>query len=364
MNELIETQMAESIAKAWQETQAIVPDIRIREAAKALNSSEAQLVATMVGKEAIRLKSDWKNLLKRLPELGRVMSLTRNDACILEHKGVFEKVRVFGKKDHHMAIVIGPIETRIFLKSWHVAFAVKQQKKNRLLTSLQFFDHEGHAITKIYLEKESNYEAYEALVKDFKSNDQGKEQEVSVYPPEIYEKDLDIESLLQDWSNLKDTHDFFPMLKNHKAQRYHAVELAEGKFTYQVNISTVQEILEKASMRQLPIMIFVGNRGNLQIHQGTVRTIRLLERGHTSIEKWLNVLDPNFNMHLKMNLVHTAWVVSKPTNDGIITSVEFYDKKQRLIVQFFGLRKPGSTQNADWSALVSELPKVESSAIE
>ncbi len=364
MSTVTETKSAIEIKKAWQQVQEKSPNIRIREAAKAVDASEAQLLATMVGEEAIKLKPEWDAILERLPELGRVMSLTRNDTCILEHKGAFEKVNVFKRKGHHMATVLGPIETRVFLKSWHAGFAVKQQKGDRLLTSLQFFDHEGQAITKIYLEKDSNVEAYENLVKDFTAEEQSQELEVSTYEPEEYALQLNSEALLQDWANLKDTHDFFPMLKNHKAHRHDAVSLANGRFTYQVDPNCVQQILEEASKQKLPIMIFAGNKGNLQIHQSTVRTIRLLERGHDKKERWINVLDPNFNLHLKMDLLHDAWVVKKPTKDGVVTSVEFYDANKDLVVQFFGLRKPGIPQNEDWMELVAKLPALEGGLVE
>lgn len=346
------------IAMGWKGLAEAKPGIRIREAAKALGLSEAQLLATQTGGEATRLKPDWPAFLKRLPELGRVMSLTRNEACILEHKGTFEKVNVFGKEEHRMATVIGPIETRVFLKSWHVGFAVKQMKGERLLTSLQVFDHEGQAITKIYLQEDSNYEAYEAIVADFTSEDQGREQPVCPYPPASYSEEIDAQAFLHEWSTLKDTHNFFPLLKKYKAQRHQAVKLAEGRFTYPLPTTAVQEMLEKAAQQKLPIMVFAGNKGNIQIHQDKVRTIRLLERGHSGAERWLNVLDPDFNMHLRIDLIAHAWVVTKPTKDGDITSIECYDHNYELVVQFFGLRKPRQPELEDWKKLISSLSPI------
>src|SRR5690606_20879871 len=114
-------------------------------------------------------------------------------------------------------------------------------------------------------------------------------------------------------------------------------------------------ILEEASASKLPIMIFAGNRGNIQIHQGKVRTIRLLERGHDGPQNWLNVLDPDFNMHLRMDLVDSAWVVKKPTTEGEVTSVELFDSARNMIAQFFGLRKPGIPERETWRDLVSRL---------
>ena len=49
-----------------------------------------------------------------------------------------------------------------------------------------------------------------------------------------------------------------------------------------------------------------------------------------------------------------AWVVRKPTEDGIVTSVELYDAQGVLLVQFFGERKPGQVEREDWRAIVQE----------
>ncbi|KXK23312.1 MAG: heme ABC transporter, partial [Bacteroidetes bacterium OLB12] len=92
------------------------PSLRIRDCAQELGVSEAELLATTVGDYTIKLEGDWTKLVERLPDLGRVMSLTRNEGCVLEHKGPFQKVEIMGPPAHRMATVIGPIETRVFLR--------------------------------------------------------------------------------------------------------------------------------------------------------------------------------------------------------------------------------------------------------
>ena len=343
------------LRQSWEKIKSEKEGIRIREAAQILNVSEAQLLATTIGENCVRLSGDWAEFVKDWKQLGHVMSLTRNEGCVLEHKGIFDKVNFFGNANHRMGTVIGPIETRVFLKSWHVAFAVQQESKGRLLESIQVFDKEGDAITKIYLQKESDHDAFEAIIEKYKSDDQSATQEVETIETPDYEANPDKEAFLADWAALKDTHDFFPMMRKHKVARKQAIELAEGQFTYQIPTETIQGMLEDASRLEMPIMIFAGNRGNLQIHQDRVNKIVFMDRGGA---QWLNVLDPKFNMHLKMDVVDTAWVVQKPTSDGLVTSIELFDKEGTLIAQFFGLRKPGTPQRQDWEALIEELPKL------
>ena len=346
-----------SLREAWRGIQEAKPGIRIREAARELGTSEGVLLATRVGENVVRLQGPWTTLMLRLPELGRVMSLTRNDACILEHKGPFQKIETFGEGARAMATVIGPIETRVFFSAWHVAFAVTEEKSDRVLKSIQVFDQQGDAITKIYLQEKSNVEAYKKIIADFRADDQNPDQATTPAKPEVFSTEVDGAKLIEEWASLKDTHDFFGMLRRHNVHRHHALELAAGKFAYQVNPQEAPKyICDHASVAKLPIMIFAGNRGNIQIHQGKVRTIRVLERGHTGPEQWLNILDPDFNMHLRQDLIHTAWVVKKPTEDGIVTSVELFDKDRTLVAQFFGLRKPGIPELEGWKQLIEALP--------
>lgn len=356
-NLVIEKTHTQALKKAWDEMKERNPAMRIRNAAEELGVSEAELLATEIGVNCIRLEAtagkSWPDFLKRLPELGHVMSLTRNDACVLEHKGKFQKVETMGEGDRAMATVIGPIETRVFFSVWHVGFAHVTEKGGRTLKSLQIFDQAGEAITKIYLQEKGNEEAFWKLVEDYKSPNQEADQSVSPFAASELSSEVDQPAFLKEWSELKDTHDFFGLLRKHKVHRYDAMELANGTFTTRLSTDHLQQLLETAAATKLPIMIFAGNRGNLQIHQGKVRTIRMME----GQDKWLNVLDPEFNMHLKLERGQNAWVVSKPTTDGTVTSIEVFDKDKNLIVQFFGLRKPGIPELNSWKELVDSLPK-------
>jgi putative hemin transport protein len=357
MNTTIETQSI--LRQAWLGIQKAKPGIRIRDAAAALACSEAELLGTTVNDYTTRLDGNWTKLVQRLPELGRVMSLTRNDSCVLEHKGPFQKIDVMGSLPQAMATVVGPIESRIFFNAWKFGYAVRQQTPQGLQQSLQFFDASGTAITKIFLQQPagnkpgSNQDAFDCIVKDFEAVDQFTSVEVTKIPQAPTKKidEVSKTALLEDWATMKDTHDFFGMIRKYNVNRLDALHLAKNQFTYQIGKESLRILLERASTEKLPIMIFAGNSGNLQIHQGKVQTIRVMDA-------WLNILDPDFNMHLREDRVHTAWVVKKPTTDGIVTGIEVFDSGGNMIVQFFGLRKPGIRELESWRKLVSDLPRI------
>lgn len=162
------------------------------------------------------------------------------------------------------------------------------------------------------------------------------------------DSEIDVEGFRKGWAELKDTHDFFPLLRKFGVSRIQALRLADKKMAYEVAPSALREILQKAADSKLLIMIFVGNRGIIQIHTGTVE--KLFE-----YDEWFNVMDESFNLHAKESEIDTAYVVKKPTEDGIVTSVEFFNKEGEDVALFFGKRKPGIPEMEEWRKLVAEL---------
>lgn len=325
------------LKEKWAEFRVTNPRVRIRDAARQLQTTEAEIVAAYTGSSVLRLRNEFQNLVERLPELGRVMVLTRNESCVHERKGVFEKLVRHGG---HMGVVVGAdIDLRLFFGQWGFAFAVLADEQAGFKDSIQIFDKQGVAILKVYPE---NKEAFGKLVRDFTASEQVGVLELAAAPAPVEYKDnaVDIPAFRSDWSQLKDTHDFYPMLVKHKVSRLHALRIA-GDYAHSVDNGTVVKLLEDASVGGWEIMVFVANHGNIQIHTGMVKNI-------VAIPGWINVMDADFNLHLKLGDIAETWVVCKPTEDGDVHSLELFDEKGEMIVQFFGKRKPGQPEDVFW----------------
>ncbi|MCR9082718.1 MAG: hemin-degrading factor [Cyclobacteriaceae bacterium] len=347
MNTAIETS---TLKQAWENLKEQEPKLRIRDAAKKLGVSEAGLLATGVGENVIRLSEDFVEQLEKFPKLGRVMSLTRNEGCVLEHKGTFQKIEIHQAGPQKIATVIGPIEQRVFFGGWKFGFAVVSDTPRGPMFSLQYFDKAGDAVMKVFLQEDSDFDFSEELVKAHTHADQSSDLVTETFEKAEYvnKEDLDFESFSSDWENMKDTHDFFGMLRKYKLNRLNAVEWIDDKWAYEVDRLSVRKVVEVAAETKLPIMIFAGNKGNIQIHQGKVKTIKQLG-------DWLNVMDPEFNMHLNESVVDRAFIVHKNTTEGLVSALELFDVEGEMVAQFFGLRKPGIPQKPEWKAILDSL---------
>jgi len=112
----------------------------------------------------------------------------------------------------------------------------------------------------------------------------------------------------------------------------------------------VQTLLESAAKQGQPIMVFVSNPGMTQIFSGTIKKVK-------QTDEWYNVLDPDFNLHLRQAGIDRGWVVKRPAKDGVITSVEFYDAKGEQVVNFFSRRDRNKEETAVWRNIVASLAK-------
>lgn len=325
------------------------PKARLRQIATALHCSELELQALEVGDTATWLALDFKGLLKEIPRLGRVMALTRNGAAVHEKKGQYDKISFFGGAANMGLVLDEAIDLRLFMNHWAYGLAVRLDKGKRELLGFQFFDARGMAVHKIYLQPQSDKAVYEELVERFAAEVQPQGLILPLLPEVKKQEEneaVDAAAFQEAWLSLKDTHDFHSMLRSFELPRTQALRLAPEGHTRQVDPKFTEALLEKAVAQEVPIMVFVGNKGCIQIHSGPIKRLKWMG-------SWLNILDPDFNLHLQMEEVAEAWIVRKPTSDGLVNSLELYNAVGEQVVSFFGARKPGIPELEAWTALLT-----------
>jgi putative hemin transport protein len=250
-------------------------------------------------------------------------------------------------------IVLGPdIDLRLFLGSWKHGFAVREPLQQGERLSLQFFDGAGDAVHKIYATQETDRPAFDALIARY----------TAATPPDMKvgartqdpvdrpDSEIDVAGLRTAWLGMKDTHEFFGMLGTFKVGRVQALRLVGEDLARELPVRALRGTFEAAAADGTPIMVFVGSHGCIQIHTGPVK--RLVDS-----HGWFNVLDPDFNMHLREDGVARVFSVRKPTEDGIVTSIEAFDARNRNILLMFGARKPGKPELEEWRSIVANVEK-------
>lgn len=353
---------APTLSERWTQLQQARPKLPLREAARQLGVSEAELLAAGANWQATRLKSGTKDiqaLYERLAELGRIKAVTGSDDVILERVGAVTPLRrdEQGRVVPGTGLAGGPIDLRIGGVQWGSAFAAVQPGPDGTTArSLQFFDPYGQAIHKIYLDNDQHVAAYDALVAEFRMA--GQPPRLGVLPTAAqtaasvrgHPSAADIAELRQSWQELTDVHQFPRLLRELKLSREQALELIGGDSAWRISAQGLQLLMDDARSRRQPIMAFVTQSGLTQIYSGPIDA-------SSSNGPWLEVLGEDFRLKVRNAAIDHGWVVRRPTDHGSVTSVEFYDAAGRQLANFFSRRDRGQPETAQWRRMVETLPR-------
>ena len=320
-------------------------------------ASEAELLSAKVGKGVIRLRDgekEWKAIYDRLYALGQIRSVTHNGSVVVERIGSVTKARLNeeGRVVPPTGFLGGAIDLRFMMDKWRSGFALEQADQyGKVQYSLQFYDHTGTAVNKIFLDNNQAVPAFRKLVVDFKAPVQRVVFKAEPLPHKTGAKPVtteDVKELKLSWSELTDVHDFGRLLKDLGISREQSFELIGTDAAYKIAPRAVHVLFDEAAKSGQPLLVFVSNPGIIQIYGGKVEQA-------TAAGDWYQVQAPDFRMALRKAGIARGWVVKRPARDGMITSVEFYDANGDQIINIFSRREKNTEETAVWRKIVAGL---------
>lgn len=346
--ELFEPVDTEGLAALWRRNLADRTPSGVPDFAAAHAVTEAHLMAALVGESVIRLDTDWEGIVQALPEAGEVTVVTRNPAATHRKHGVFDRIMW---NEERPVVLDRNINLRIRLESWTHGFFAGAQIAGYDADGLHIFDSCGRSVLHVLARTPAGSEKLRELAQRFRDSDQSPRIGVhrpSPPPAAPDDAEIDVAALAAQWRSMLDTHDIFALARRHGAQRTQSYRLVPDDLASQVDTELFFEVLKEAARQGEGVMIFVGSPGNVQIHIGQVNTVSV------TAER-LSVEDETFGLEIARSLAASCWLVSKPTIDGEIRSIELFDDRGDQIAWVFGERRPGSAQAHSWHALLDRI---------
>ena len=307
----------------WLELKEANPGKYARDVAGLMNISEAELTFARVGHDAWRLRGEIREILGALEAVGETKCICRNEYAVHEQVGRFTNQHLNG----HAGLVLNPraLDLRLFLNQWASAFHISEATARGERQSIQFFDHQGDALLKVYATDNTDVSAWgDVLTRFIFAENPPLALKMADAP--AHAENANAALVDNEWRAMTDVHQFFGLLRKYNLSRQQAFRLVSDDLACRIDHDALPHLLETIREEGNEIMIFVGNRGCVQIFTGALEKLAPM-RG------WLNIFNTTFTLHLRADSIDEIWVTRKPTSDGHVTSVELFAQDGTQIAQ-------------------------------
>ena len=276
-------------------------NIRIRDAAKQLSVSEAELLSTKVNDNVkYLLIKDYSQMFNSIfNNVDNLMFLIRNDFAVHEKNISTKKIKIIDNKIINLDENNQPL---LSFDSSDFKFCFYELKNHagRKLSSLQIFDRYGCSVLKIY-NKDDDYHNFEKVCLKYYSDYNYELQ--NIQKNEHIDNSYNLESI--DRYYLKSNYS----LKNNDIK----------------NKNILRFIITCASKGKCPIQIHVIGNNSIQYHRDIVKNIK-------DFGPWFNIIDKCFNIHVLESKIKRSQFIEYTIENNKYYSIECLDQFNKHVV--------------------------------
>lgn len=327
----------------WEQLKSYHPELSPATAAEKLKVSEVELFQSAGGENLKILNNQFGKLFAEIEKIEHFKILIRNKSCIQEINGSF---KINSNQNGKLNIENEIAKLNIQTDELKYCFSIKSETEN----SFRFFDSKGSTVLRIITNPDTDQKLFDEITEKFISEDQ--DAELKIEATETLQNQTSTEINLQefhsDWKNLDAIDDFQKILKKHNLTRWQAVHNApDDFFAAKIKNRKVVNLLEETIEAEIPVRIYTENSCCIQSYHGEIEN----SSWHGS---WFNVFAPDFSFHFDSSKVIESRIVRKPTNAGIISSIECFDGNDEMMFEIFCDREKDDPELNEWRALLNQ----------
>ncbi len=274
--------------------------------------TEAQKLASRIGDSVTLLNGNFMQFLKELYTLGEVVSITGNNHCKVEQKGVYKHISFEGTTGFLNG---NEMDLQFFLQQWMFGFAVEDGER----LSFQFFDKAGRAVHKIFLTAYSTRSAWYRLMALYKT----KERKYAA---------TGVQDYFYTSKNVVGINTIPPMPEIHG-------------FVRQVSNTIFENIIEQSMREQIGLKLVVANHGCTQIYNGKIQSMQ-------TTNAFYKLVGNNMNMRIQRMAIADSYIVRMPVKKGIISYVEIFGEDGNRALRIRGGQNADGAESTGWANLV------------
>jgi len=158
---------------------------------------------------------------------------------------------------------------------------------------------------------------------------------------------VDSKAFQDGWLRLRTTEDFHKLIERFGVTDFEALRLAGEIWAARVTPEAFVARLRLLAELELPCTLALGYGDAMNAHRVVIEQVQCRNG-------CLHLLGDELCFILRKDCMDTAWVVTRPSADGVLISLELYDKEHELVVRLSG--QPEQRTAAVWQDIIGTLP--------
>ena len=301
--------------------------------------------STAIADKALHLLPAWEEIVKAFEKAGTFTVRTSSGGVAIEQTGVIDEVFLRGE-GAFASVVQDNMDLRFLLKR------LARGEVHPAHTTIDIYNEAGALATSFHGADAAGKATIEAIARRFGTEHAPAQvSNAGNRRAGVADKDADVEAVRADWKAMTNVHHFEALLAKHRVGRLQAFRMMKGDYTHELAADAFPDLLAKLDKTGEKVMVFVANRGFVQIFSGPAKAPKRVGHGWEIIHEHSKVFVPDAALqHL--------WLVNKPTAAGIISSLEIVSEAEdQALASIFGKHPHGDPQPASWLELLNTLPR-------
>lgn len=311
----------------------------------------------------IYLGSNCRDILSTLDQLGRVKNSVSNHTTIHSKYAKFADLKL----GERMGLALNPdyqhgqaFDVRLFLDHYQHALAISSSTPTNHPVCLIFFDAYGQRINQLIPTNpdQQALDFWQTTIHIHAANADlpitlTVAQTKTPWQPYLLSEQAK-QDFHQDWLSMTDIHQFQQILSRHHLDRANGYHQAPPQLAHPLQPTALMPLFEQLVSEHIPVMIFSGNRGMVQIQTGPITHLQT----HKNYVRLGNDHLGQFTLHIAQDAIAQLWWVKRPSAPGgYIISLEAFDIYGESMFSIFGLRAEHTKQDHRWQAISYDLVK-------
>lgn len=289
----------------------------------------------------IPLKTNFIAIFEHLAKLGKVSTTLFSNSLNHTVQGKFADMH---SRNNTLMHFHPNIDTRLFTAKWRYVYATEQDK----IVCLHFFSRYGDLIYRVCSTSLEQYPQLKKFISKYASKETSSPDITESFTKPKHAKPINKELLTEQWATMTNVHQASKIFK-YNGNDPITVYTALGK-NYALKISAVKliDFFSIIAKHQLNLMMFSRNYAAVQCYVGSISKL-------ICFDGKIEISITDFNFIMRVSQLGDIWLITKPTDNGFVNSINIFDKTGNENLILTDKRTKSEPESDSWLKSIQQI---------